>query len=461
MKRMSVATIDSPEFINITSTSENPLISKCEIKVLYVGENRNRSYITKEVAVQMAQTLPGCPIVGYYIENKEDFGDHGDQMIIDGEGIKFNKLTKPYGFIAPDSKIWFQKFEDTDDFGNTVVREYLMTEGYLWTGQFEECQRVINQGNPQSMELDEKSLKGYWSTDNNRGIDFFIINDAIFSKLCILGEDVEPCFEGAAITAPEVSSNFSKNDNFVKTLFSMVQELRELTFSLQNKGGTSMANEQVNENVQFTEENAAPVTEATSVEETPTENVENFSAEEGKNNSETSVENENNVEEFKKNDDEDKNEEKNMNEDNEDETTEEEEKPKKDHSLEEKFALMEQEFNELKINYENLQKENEELINFKNSVEDEKKDALINSFYMLSDEDKKDVIENKAKYSLDDIEAKLSVICVRKKVNFNLEEDSNDSKEEKPVITYNLNDAEIDVLPAWLKAVEDKRNANN
>ena len=382
-------------------------------------------------------------------------------MIIDGEGIKFNKLTKPYGFIAPDSKIWFQKFEDTDDFGNTVVREYLMTEGYLWTGQFEECQRVINQGNPQSMELDEKSLKGYWSTDNNRGIDFFIINDAIFSKLCILGEDVEPCFEGAAITAPEVSSNFSKNDNFVKTLFSMVQELRELTFSLQNKGGTSMANEQVNENVQFTEENAAPVTEATSVEETPTENVENFSAEEGKNNSETSVENENNVEEFKKNDDEDKNEEKNMNEDNEDETTEEEEKPKKDHSLEEKFALMEQEFNELKINYENLQKENEELINFKNSVEDEKKDALINSFYMLSDEDKKDVIENKAKYSLDDIEAKLSVICVRKKVNFNLEEDSNDSKEEKPVITYNLNDAEIDVLPAWLKAVEDKRNANN
>ena len=34
---------------------------------------------------------------------------------------------------------------------------------------------------------------------------------------------------------------------------------------------------------------------------------------------------------------------------------------------------------------------------------------------------KKDVIENKAKYSLDDIEAKLSVICVRKRVSFDLE----------------------------------------
>ena len=120
MSRMSVATIDSPEFINITSI--NPMISKCEVKVLYVGQNRNHSYITKDVATQMAQTLPGCPIVGYYIENKEDFGDHGDQMIIDGEGIKFNKLTKPYGFVAPDSKVWFQKFEDTDDFGNKVQK---------------------------------------------------------------------------------------------------------------------------------------------------------------------------------------------------------------------------------------------------------------------------------------------------------------------------------------------------
>jgi hypothetical protein len=44
------------------------------------------------------------------------------------------------------------------------------------------------------MELDEKSLEGHWSTDINDDIDFFIINDAIFSKLCILGDDVEPCF---------------------------------------------------------------------------------------------------------------------------------------------------------------------------------------------------------------------------------------------------------------------------
>ena len=57
------------------------------------------------------------------------------------------------------------------------------------------------------------------------------------------------------------------------------------------------------------------------------------------------------------------------------------------------------------------------MVAFKNAAEDKDKDALIAKFYMLSDEDKKDVIENKSKYSLDDIEAKLSVICVEKKVN--------------------------------------------
>jgi hypothetical protein len=75
-----------------------------------------------------------------------------------------------------------------------------MTEGYLWTGQYPESQRVIDQGNNQSMELDEHSLNASWTKDSNGQPQFFIINEAIMSKLCILGEDVEPCFEGASIT---------------------------------------------------------------------------------------------------------------------------------------------------------------------------------------------------------------------------------------------------------------------
>ena len=469
MSGISVATIKSPEFVNITSIS--PLISKCEVKVLYVGANRNRSYITKEVAADMAKTLPGTPIVGYYSENKEDFGDHGDQMIIDGDGLRFNCLTKPYGFVPTDTKIWFKEFEDTDEFGNKVLREYLMCEGYLWTEQYKEAQVVMNEGRPHSMELDEKTLKGHWSTDNNRGIEFFIINDAIFSKLCILGEDVEPCFEGSSVTAPEVSSSFTlKADEFTSTLFSMMKELKELTFSLKEQGGNSMAT--LNNDVQAPE-NTAPATSEFTENTTPeaetaapAEENTNFSAEQGTNEQQVSTENQNNVEEFKKNEEEEKEDEKKPENDGEENKNEDEEEDKKKptkNELEEgekNYSVLEEKFNELTEKYASLEQQNAELLAFKNAVEEKEKDALIAQFYMLSDEDKKDVIENKSQYSLEDIEAKLSVICVRKKVNFEKEENNDSEAEQKPAVTFNLDNVG-DNLPAWIKAVEKHSNRNN
>ena len=462
MSGISVATIKSPEFINITSI--NPLISKCEIKVLYLGENRNRSFISRETAMEMAQTLPGTPIVGYYSENKEDFGDHGDQMIIDGDGIRFNCLTKPYGFVDINTKVWFKEFEDTDEFGNKVLREYLMCEGYLWSEQYKEAKKVLEEGRPHSMELDEKTLKGHWSTDNNRGIEFFIINDAIFSKLCILGEDVEPCFEGSSVTAPEVSSSFTlRADEFTSTLFTMMKELKELTFSLKEQGGNLMTT--LNEDVQTPE--VENVLETPASEENPAPAVEDnvnedFTKTQDTNDQQVSAENQDNVEEFSKNeekpkDEGDKDQEKN-NEDNEEED-EDKKKPTKN-ELEEKYSLLEAEFNELKEKYTSLESQNAKLLEFKNAAEDKEKDALIAQFYMLSDDDKKEVIENKSKYSLEDIEAKLSVICVRKKVNF--EKDSDAEQKTAPTAIFNLNSGEAeDSLPAWLKAVESHTNRNN
>jgi len=66
LPHQSIATIDSIEFINLTPTDVNPLVSKCEIKVFYLGKNRNGSLINKEAALNMAKTLRLCPIVGYY-----------------------------------------------------------------------------------------------------------------------------------------------------------------------------------------------------------------------------------------------------------------------------------------------------------------------------------------------------------------------------------------------------------
>ena len=76
---------------------------------------------------------------------------------------------------------------------------------------------------------------------------------------------------------------------------------------------------------------------------------------------------------------------------------------------------------------------------------------MIASFCMLTDEDKADVIANIDTYSVDDIEAKLSVICVRNKVSFNLDDDS----QPKGPTVFGLEgsaDDEDATTPAWVKA---------
>ena len=54
MRHTSISMNYPIELVNITSI--NPLISKCVIKVCYVGEypNRNNTIITKDVAVGLA-----------------------------------------------------------------------------------------------------------------------------------------------------------------------------------------------------------------------------------------------------------------------------------------------------------------------------------------------------------------------------------------------------------------------
>ena len=76
MKHESIKLEMPCEFINITPI--NPLISKCEIKVCYVSDkpNRNKSIIPKDVAKEMANSLPVSPRVGYYNETKGDFEEH-------------------------------------------------------------------------------------------------------------------------------------------------------------------------------------------------------------------------------------------------------------------------------------------------------------------------------------------------------------------------------------------------
>ena len=416
-------------------------MSECEIKVLYVGKNRNRTYITKEVAKEIGKTLRGAPIVGYYKKDKEDFTTHGEKVIIDDEGIKFQCMTIPYGFVSPDADVWFQVFEDIDDNGDSVEREYLMTTGYLWTQQFPESNLPVKQGRPQSMEFEKESLQGQWKIDYESGINFFIINDAIIQKLCILGQDVQPCFEGASITAPDVSTNFTLDNKFKNTLYSMMQDLKKFI-----KGETQMENL---ENVVETE--ISPVEEV--VKSYTTTTLETEVLEETVQDTTSAPVDYVKKEEEEKEKEEEKDTSNSKESDSDSDTSEkqqEEEEKKKSGNT--KYEILKEELETLKTQYTNLQNQCRELIKFKTEIDRKQKTELISEFYMLSSEDKQDVIENIDKYTLDEIKAKLAVICFEKKVNFSLDTSNKESNEDITV-TYNLRE-DTNNIPNWVKEVK-------
>ena len=196
--------------------------------------------------------------------------------------------------------------------------------------------------------------------------------------------------------------------------------------------------ENLENTVMVENEEVKPETEFTNNEETVTEVDENIE--------DTSVP----VDYVKKEEEED---EEQSSEEKKDESESDSEE-KEDEDEKKKYTLIEEELETLKQSYSVLQDQYQKLLDFKNEFDNQKKEELIAEFYMLSDEDKADVISNKEKYTLDEIKSKLSVICFDKKINFSLNDEVKESKEED-IITYQLNDNQ-NSLPDWVRAVKEQ-----
>lgn len=450
------------EFIEITEI--NPFLSKCIIKVLYVSEtekdyNRNKTVITKEAARKIAQSLPGSPIVGYFNSQEKDYEEHNESFSIVGNEIRMKDDTVPYGFVDLNAKVWFKKYLDDD----TIEREYLVTEGWLWTGQYPDAQRIIDSpnGNNQSMKLyngtqaPTLNVQGEWTKDINGKNKFFIINKAIIENLCILGENYEPCFEGANISRFSLSKDF---EDKMTNIFTQMKDIME-------KGGTQSM---------YIEKVIAEL-EAEQVLDDPETSFKKKEADEDKkeksdsSNSDNKTEDDSKEENSDKKDDDSSKEEKDSSEDKEskdDEKEEEDDKKKKKNKfsldeipeyveLQARFAELTTNFDELTNKFSSLEQEAVELRNFKAEIEKGQKEEMIAKFFMLedSDETKTKVINNIDSYSLKEIESELAVACFRKGISFNLEDDNN---KEESVNTYRLgadiyDDSEEE--SEWVKAV--------
>ena len=186
----------------------SPVLSKARCRIFYKYENRNGTYITDEFAEKLINSLPYTPVKGIYDEFNEDYTDHGEKR----------NLGRIYGIVPENPNFSWENHLDEDG----VERQYACTDVYIFSALYEEAGQIV--GKSQSMELYQPSIKGDWTIINGKKL--FKFEDGCFLGLQVLGDEVEPCFEGASF--------FS----LYNELKNMVQQLKKYSLNF-DKGGTS------------------------------------------------------------------------------------------------------------------------------------------------------------------------------------------------------------------------------
>ena len=201
---------------NLTKYSDT--ISKGRCRIFYKYANRNGTYITDEFAEKLLSTIPYTPVKGIYDDFDEDYTDHGNKR----------SLGRIYGIVPENPNLQWEKHLDEDG----IEREYACVDVLIFTALYEEAGEIL--GKAQSMEIYEPSIKGSWKIINGRRM--FEYTEGSFLGLQVLGEGVEPCFEGAAF--------FS----LYSSLKQLVDEIKEYTLKLPeiNTGGQSQMFEKIN-----------------------------------------------------------------------------------------------------------------------------------------------------------------------------------------------------------------------
>ena len=154
-------------------------------RVFYKGHNRNGTYITNEFAKKLIASAPYTPVKGIY--DVDDYTDHGKERT---EG-------RIYGIIPAEPNFAWEKHEDE----NGKVRDYACFDVLYYTALYGEANEIAGKG--QSMELYRNTLKGAWQYIE--GKKAYVFSDGCFLGLQVLGDEVEPCFEGAGFYTQEES----------------------------------------------------------------------------------------------------------------------------------------------------------------------------------------------------------------------------------------------------------------
>lgn len=205
---INVTTVKLPTHFEKTEELDNDSrFQKVKIYIAHTGENLNNSVFSYDVLENMIPSLANIPILGYVgvnEDNEEDFRGHEKRLTLKDDKFKLSFATHAYGFVPEDNNAHFEV---------TGGKEWLVTNGYLWT-RFVDAMELFQDANGskgQSMEVGD--AEGY-TDDRGR----MVFTNARFTGLCILGDDVPPAMAGSTI-----STIFSKED-FKSTFEEMLAE---------------------------------------------------------------------------------------------------------------------------------------------------------------------------------------------------------------------------------------------
>lgn len=209
--------MSKPEFefpISIYGQIEpfNDVLSKARCRIFYKGANRNGTFITDEFANELISTLHYVPVKGIYVG--DDFSDHGTSR---DEG-------QIYGIVPETNNFAWEQHLDEDG----VERTYACTDVLLFTALYPEASEIMGKG--QSMELYEPSLM--YHTAILHGQKQIVFEHGSFLGLQVLGDNVEPCFEGASFFSLQESirDTIQKIKEF--TVVSEESEMSKINFKL-------------------------------------------------------------------------------------------------------------------------------------------------------------------------------------------------------------------------------------
>lgn len=197
----------------------NETISKGRCRIFYKYGNRNGGYITDEFAEKLLATLPYTPVKGIF--DNGDYTDHGESR---SEG-------RIYGIVPENPNVSWEEHLDEDG----VTRTYACTDVLIFTALYAEASTILEKG--QSMELYVPSLKGQWQFIEGRR--YYVYEEGCFLGLQILGEGIEPCFEGASFYT------------LYNDLKNILDKIEEYNLKLSTGGKTKMVNYKLSDDQKF------------------------------------------------------------------------------------------------------------------------------------------------------------------------------------------------------------------